>query len=63
VSAALAHKANDKKIGNVIKYLKRLPHKEFAVFAVKDAFNRNPAIKQTQPFREFLLTDGKQLML
>ena len=63
VSAALAYKANDKNIGNVIKYLKRLPHKEFAVFAVKDAFNRHPSIKQTQPFREFLLSDGKELML
>lgn len=63
VSAALAYKANDKNIGNVIKYLKRLPHKEFAVFAIKDAFNRHPAIKQTQPFRDFLLNDGKELML
>jgi hypothetical protein len=63
VSAALAYKANDKNIGNVIKYLKRLPHKEFAVFAVKDAFNRHPSIKQTQAFREFLLSDGKELML
>jgi len=63
VSAALAHKANDKNIGNVIKYLTRLPHKEFAVFAVKDAYNRNPAIKQTQAFRQFLLSHGKELML
>jgi hypothetical protein len=63
VSAALAYKANDKNIGNVIKYLKRLPHKEFAVFAIKDAYNRHPAIKQTQPFREYLMSDGKDLML
>lgn len=63
VCSALAHRANDKNIGNIIKYLVRLPHKEFAVFTVKDAFNRHPAIKQTQAFREFLLTHGKELML
>ena len=63
VCSALAHRANDKNVGNVIKYLKRLPHKEFAVFTMKDAFNRHPSIKQTQAFREFLLSDGKELML
>lgn len=63
VCGALAYKANDKNIGNVIKYLKRLPHKEFAIFAVKDAMNRTPALKQSKPMREFLLTHGKELML
>ena len=63
VCSALSHRANEKNIGNIIKYLTRLPHKEFAVFAVKDAYNRNPAIKGTAEFRAFLLTHGKELML
>jgi len=63
VSAALAYKANDKNIGNVIKYLERLPHKEFSVFALKDAYNRNPSIKQTDAFRKFMLNGGAELML
>ena len=63
VCSALAHRANEKNIGNIIKYLMRLPHKEFSVFTVKDAFNRNPAIKGTDAFRAFLLSHGKELML
>jgi len=63
VSAALAHRANDKNIGSVLKYMDRLPHKEFAVFTVKDAINRHPDIKKTDAFRQFLLSRGKELML
>jgi hypothetical protein len=63
VSAALAHRANDKNIGSILKYMDRLPHKEFAVFTVKDAINRHPDIKKTDAFRQFLLSRGKELML
>lgn len=63
VSAALSSRANDKNIGNIIQYLKRLPHKEFAVFSIRDAMNRTPSIKKTDAFRKFLLSDGKELML
>jgi len=63
ISAALSSRANDKNIGNIIRYLKRLPHKEFAIFAIRDAMNRTPSIKKTDAFRAFLLSDGKELML
>jgi len=63
VSAALSSRANDKNIGNIIQYLKRLPHKEFAVFSIRDAMNRTPSIKKTDAFRNFLKSDGAQLML
>lgn len=63
VCAAIAYKMTDKNIGNCIKYLIRLPQKEMAVFAVKDAYNRNNALKQTDAYRQFLLTHGKELML
>lgn len=44
VAAALAMKATPLNFRNVLTYLDRMPG-EFAVFAVKDAIQRNPALK------------------
>ena len=63
LSAGLAHKMNQSNAGNIIKYLKRLDQQEFAAFAVKDAVNRDPELKNSEAVRQWIITDGKELIL
>ena len=63
LSAGLAHKMNQSNAGNIIKYLKRLDQQEFAAFAVKDAVNRDPELKKSEAVRQWIITDGKELIL
>ena len=62
-ASGLAHRMNKSNAGNVIKYLKRLDQQEFAAFAVKDAVNRDQTLKQSEAVRQWIITDGKQLVL
>ena len=62
-ASGLAHRMNKSNAGNVIKYLKRLDQQEFAAFAVKDAVNRDQTLKQSEAVRQWILSDGKQLIL
>ena len=50
-------------IPDIIKYLKRLDAQEFAAFAVKDAVNRDIELKKSEAVRQWIITDGKQLIL
>jgi len=63
ICAALAHKANKSNIANVVKYLNRLPHQEFAAFTIKDALNRDPELKRAEAVKQWILTKGKSLVL
>ena len=63
LAAGLAHKMNQSNAGNIIKYLKRLDAQEFAAFAVKDAVNRDGELKKSEAVRQWIITDGKQLIL
>ena len=63
VCAAIASRVNDKNIGNVVKYLERLPQQEFAAFVIKDAINRNKELKQSQVIRDWIMKTGKNLIL
>ena len=63
LASGLAHKMNQSNAGNIIKYLKRLDQQEFAAFAVKDAVNRDPELKKSEAVRQWIITDGKQLIL
>lgn len=63
LAAGLAHKMNQSNAGNIIKYLKRLDQQEFAAFAVKDAVNRDVELKKSEAVRQWIITDGKQLIL
>ena len=63
LASGLAHKMNQSNAGNIIKYLKRLDAQEFAAFAVKDAVNRDSELKKSEAVRQWIITDGKQLIL
>ncbi len=63
VCAAIASRVNDKNIGNVVKYLERLPQQEFSAFVIKDAINRNKELKQSQVIRDWIRNTGKNLRL
>ena len=63
LAAGLSHKMNKANAGNIIKYLKRLDAQEFAAFTVKDAVNRDQTLKQSEAVRQWILSDGKQLIL
>ena len=63
LAAGLSHKMNKSNAGNIIKYLKRLDAQEFAAFTVKDAVNRDQTLKQSEAVRQWIITDGKQLVL
>ena len=63
LAAGLSHKMNKSNAGNIIKYLKRLDAQEFAAFTVKDAVNRDQTLKQSEAVRQWILSDGKQLIL
>ena len=63
ICAALSARASKGNVSNVIKYLSRIPQKEFAAFALKDAVNRDGGIKQVEAFRKWVMADGRSLML
>ena len=63
ICAAIASRVNEKNVGNVIKYLERLPQQEFAAFVIKDAVNRTKDLKQSQAIRDWIMKTGKNLIL
>jgi len=63
VSSALAYKMSKANAGNVIRYLKRLPQQEFAAFVIKDALARDRDLKNVEAVRQWILSDGKHLIL
>jgi hypothetical protein len=63
VSSALAYKMSKANASNVIRYLKRLPQQEFAAFVIKDALARDRDLKNVEAVRQWILSDGKHLIL
>ena len=56
--SSLSTKANDKNIGNILKYLKRLPNEEFQAFVLKDALSRDNSLKQNKDVRLWASAKG-----
>lgn len=63
VCSALARRMTDGNAASITAYLKRIPQKEFAAFAMKDAMSRDGTLKQNNAVRQWILTDGRELML
>jgi hypothetical protein len=59
--ASLADKTTAKNIGQVLKYIKRLPNQEFAAVYATDAFNRDESLLDTKEGRDWKMTSGAQL--
>ena len=56
--STLSTKANDKNIGNILKYLKRLPNEEFQAYVLKDALSRDNSLKQNKDVRLWASAKG-----
>lgn len=52
ICGAVAHKASEQNMKNVVKYANRLPV-EFSVLLVRDAVYRSPDLMKTRPFIEW----------
>ena len=63
VCAALAKRMTDVNAHNIVTYLKRIPQQEFSAFVMKDAINRDPDLKKSNAVRQWVLTDGRALIL
>lgn len=63
VCAAISYRMTTDNMGQGIKYLRRLPQREFAAFSIKDAINRDPKLKKVQAFRDWVMADGRELLL
>lgn len=56
--ASLATKDN---IGNIIKYVNRLPNQEFSVYCLQDCYMRNPKIESSKEFEEWMIKQGAKI--
>ena len=63
VSAAISSRMATSNVNNCLKYLTRLPMKEFVAFAVKDALARDPSLKKVDAIRKWILSEGAMLAL
>ena len=63
VCAALSRRMTDRNAGAIVTYMKRLPQQEFAAFLMKDAINRDAELKKSNAVRQWVLTEGKALIL
>ncbi len=63
ICASLSARMNSKNAANIVRYLKRIPQKEFAGFVIKDALSRDKGLKQAQAIRDWVMSDGRALML
>ena len=63
VSSAISSRMTKANAGNCLKYLTRLPQKEFVAFAMKDAFSRDKSIASVDSVRKWILAEGAMLAL
>lgn len=55
LSAALSRRMTKDNIGNILKYLDRLPSVEFNVWCVRDALRREIALSETRPYAQWVV--------
>ena len=59
---ALADVSKPDNIGNIIKYIRRLPNQEFASVWAKDAFTRDKSLLNLKVVTEWKMKDGAKLI-
>ena len=60
---ALANNMTEKNAAAIFKYVGRLTDKEFIAFVVKDAVARDPNLKQNKSLRQWVMDEGRDLLL
>jgi len=61
--SALAYKATDANAENLVKFIKRIPNREFAAFGMRDTLKRKPELKKNKAIIGWVMTDGKDLLI
>lgn len=61
--ASLADKAKKDNIGRILRYMDRLPNKEFIGFFAKDAFTRDSSLLNIKEVTDWKMTKGAKLLL
>lgn len=61
--ASLADKAKKENIGRILRYMDRLPNKEFIGYFAKDAFNRDKSLLDVKEVTDWKMTTGAKLLL
>jgi hypothetical protein len=62
VTCGLAARSTQTNFGQIFKYLSRLSQ-QFRVFAIKDSVRRTIEITKTQVFRDWMLNEGREVMM
>lgn len=60
--ASLADKATKENIGSILKYICRLPNKEFWPVFASDAFNRKPELSNVRAVTEWKMKEASKIM-
>lgn len=60
--ASLSDKAKKSNIGAILKYLDRLPNKEFVAYFAQDAMARDPSLSDTKEYTNWAMTQGVKLL-
>jgi hypothetical protein len=61
--SALSFKANNKNIGNIIKYVERLKAREMGVVLIKDAIRRDKTLRSNADVKNWVRNSGRELVL
>jgi len=62
LSGALAHRATDNNLEQIIKFSDRIPA-EFSVLILLDAIRRNPQLQSTKAFTNWAITRGSSVLM
>jgi len=57
--SAIAQRANEKNIANIITYIDRIPQKEFAIMTLRDSLTRNNNLAKTKAFIDWASKNAK----
>ena len=61
--SSLAHKVTKQNAKEFVKYIRKLPAREFAAFGMRDAVERNRELTTVKEIKAWLVADGKELLL
>ena len=61
LASALAYRINKSNADKIMRYLKRLDQQEFVGFCLKDAYARDPEIRNCDAFRQWIINGGGDL--
>ena len=59
----IAHKVCEDTASSMVTYIRRFRSKEFAAFCIRDCIARNPGLKKNADVANWVVTEGRDLLL